>query len=376
MGDMGLANQAVSELRFSSDTPIEIQLQKFAEQRYNVLLPASGLQQENAMLQPRLEVVFIDSNPDSGDVFRAGSRPGKDNGESEGLFSLSKPALMRLSVAAGIQWNYQLCRAVADDGIRLVYEVVGGVKKPDGTFLPLKSSYEYDLQAVRDQAEDQLWSKVSKWKNKPADEKKKYVEDTLERDMLLKRRFRRQLAETGAMLRAIRMLLGLKSTYTVEQLSRPFVVPVMVFKPDMSDPVIRQEMVRQQFAAMSQIYGQQNQFSQPAIEAEVAKQGADDAAAFAELNQAETASTPITDEEMPFDEKSPVDQDWELFLGLENGTQMNFFMRCNLDMKAEFVKRMADRLKIDTQTWKIKSPWDWEERFLVAYMSKLLGDSK
>ena len=37
-------------------------------------------------------------------------------------------------------------------------------------------------------------------------------------------------------------IMMMERRYTAEQLGRPFVVPVMVFKPDMADPAIRQKM--------------------------------------------------------------------------------------------------------------------------------------
>ncbi len=52
-------------------------------------------------------------------------------------------------------------------------------------------------------------------------------------------------AETGARARAIRALLGIRPL-TPAEASRPFVAPVLIYVPDMSDPWVRRQMFNQE----------------------------------------------------------------------------------------------------------------------------------
>jgi hypothetical protein len=87
------------------------------------------------------------------------------------------------------------------------------------------------------------------------EDRKNYLEKCVKRDMLQKRKFRLQLAQTGAMDRVIRKILGLKGTYKKEELEKPFVVPKIAFNPDVNDPRVRELLLRQGMDATSALFG-------------------------------------------------------------------------------------------------------------------------
>lgn len=62
-------------------------------------------------------------------------------------------------------------------------------------------------------------------------------------------------AMTGAKLRVIRALLGLKGTYTHEELKKNFAIPTVVFSPDYSDPNVRQAMLTQGMQSVNNMFG-------------------------------------------------------------------------------------------------------------------------
>ena len=84
-------------------------------------------------------------------------------------------------------------------------------------------------QEMRDQYEKKSHSLMeqNKKEKKPwtEEQRKEYVEKNIRRDMLQKRKFRLQLAQTGAMDRVIRKILALKGTYKKEEIEKPFIVP-------------------------------------------------------------------------------------------------------------------------------------------------------
>jgi hypothetical protein len=57
------------------------------------------------------------------------------------------------------------------------------------------------------------------------------------------------------MLRVIRGLLAIKSSYSKDELSKPFVVPRIVFSPDLSDPDIRRAMISAGIKSIEAAYG-------------------------------------------------------------------------------------------------------------------------
>ncbi len=63
------------------------------------------------------------------------------------------------------------------------------------------------------------------------------------------------LAETKALLRAIRAAFSLSQKYTVEELNRPFIIPKLVPDLDTSDPVVRQLVAAKALGITGTLYG-------------------------------------------------------------------------------------------------------------------------
>lgn len=226
--------------------------------QYNVLVPTQTIQEISPFHKPVLEIVRI--NPDSktgGEVYEVvlGS----------GSFSLRAVALNKIAFAAGIIWNAKNSGRT-DDGNNpdiISYRAEAAVRKEDGTYMIRNAEYMLDLKVVGEEIRDsyeqksQALMKEKKQKNEKwtEDDRKGYVEKSVKRDMLQKRKFRLQLASTGAMDRVIRLILGLKSTYRREELEKPFVVPKIAFSPDVSDPKVRDLLLRQGLDATNVLFG-------------------------------------------------------------------------------------------------------------------------
>jgi hypothetical protein len=73
--------------------------------------------------------------------------------------------------------------------------------------------------------------------------------------MTLLRKTASEKAQTGAILRVIRALLGIKGTYKKAELQKPFVVPTVTFAPDYNDPTVRQAMLQQGMNSMGNMFG-------------------------------------------------------------------------------------------------------------------------
>ena len=73
--------------------------------------------------------------------------------------------------------------------------------------------------------------------------------------MTLLRKTASEKAQTGAILRVVRALLGIKGTYSREELSKPFVVPAVTFAPDFNDPTARNAMLQQGMNSLGNMFG-------------------------------------------------------------------------------------------------------------------------
>lgn len=239
---------------------MEKALQKFEEELakyrkegiYNILVPTQTIQEISPFHKPVLEIVRISSDPKAGEVYQIVQ--GSDD------FQLRATALQKIGYAAGLIWNAKGCGRT-DDGNNsdvVSYRAEAAVRKEDGTYMPLNAEYMVDLKVIEEETRDSYEKKaaalIKKGEMKEA-EKKDYVEKGVRRDMLQKRKFRLQLAQTGAMDRVIRKILGLKGTYKREELQKPFVVPKIAFSPDVSDPKVREALLRQGLEATNVLYG-------------------------------------------------------------------------------------------------------------------------
>jgi hypothetical protein len=86
-------------------------------------------------------------------------------------------------------------------------------------------------------------------------DREKYIERSILVNMTLLRKTASEKAQTGAILRVIRALLGIKGTYKKAELQKPFVVPTVTFAPDYNDPTVRQAMLQQGMNSMGNMFG-------------------------------------------------------------------------------------------------------------------------
>ena len=234
---------------------IQSQIKKAEDEGYNMLLPTQILSEVPAMHKITIEYEKIDPKPEKGDVYPKGS-----GDADKGKFILSKQALMRLCACAGIEWNWAWCKRTDDSSDRdyIAYRMVGAVRKLDGTWYPLQGQYDIDFGVEEDELKDLFTQKSRNW-NKSQEQKDAYVRDMARKELLRKRKHKLALCETGAMLRAIRGLLVIRNSYTVEELEKPFVIARLAFQPDYNDPEIRREFVAAATQAITGVYGPSTQ---------------------------------------------------------------------------------------------------------------------
>lgn len=258
---------------------------------YNLLLPQSTDVQISPFYSYHVEIVPCDTGNTSGDIFKVGTantgRKGPDGKDIwADVFALTKPMLNKLAMAAGIQFNPDQTFGVRVDQYTYRAKAQGAMRKSDGTTRTETDQKEICLKDEEDKYRIEFMDKAAngitdekqakeaakifkgeyrRLKNKWGREVQGYVIDPSERDryiersvmvnMALLRKTWAEKAMTGAKLRVIRALLGLKGTYTIEELSRGFAIPTVVFSPDYSDPMIRQAMLTSGINGVTNMFG-------------------------------------------------------------------------------------------------------------------------
>lgn len=259
-------------------------LQQFNRDQYNVLVPDQVTTQVGPWHAARITEVRVNPDPTAGDIFETGSFWDKEKRQAVKVYALSKPALMRVSAAAGLIWHWSECKpeVISRDYVR--YRAVAAVRLPDGSWQPTIGTKEIDLTVIEDELREQWTDKADElitkgglrkdeqshyaheWKGGGEEDDRKaflkpeardrYIEDHVRSALIQARKNKLQRAETGAMLRCVRALLAIKSQYTKAELEKPFIVPRIDFSPDFNDPEVRHALIEHGMRAMAGLMGQ------------------------------------------------------------------------------------------------------------------------
>ena len=264
-------------------------------QNCNLLIPAATSVQINPFYKCTVMEVTADTSDNSGDIFKVGNiKVGEDiDGKAiyADIFSPAKPLLMKLATAAGIQFHPEFTTVIRENVNTYVGRAYGAVRLPDGSFKthPDTKRICLDDEEAKYRLEfmDKSIMGITDWKAaKSAEEmfkghwentdetrtyngreypvkkfviddcdREKYIERSVLVNMTLLRKTASEKAQTGAILRVIRALLGIKGTYRLQELKKPFAVPTVTFSPDYSDASVRQAMLQQGMSSMGNIFG-------------------------------------------------------------------------------------------------------------------------
>lgn len=251
----------------------------------NLLMPMATETQLNPFYKLTVTTVQADVSENSGDIFKVGTT--KSGNTWIDVFSPAKPLLMKLAAAAGIQFDPS--NTYGEYISRNCYKAkaYGALKMPDGTgkthcdekVINLDDEedrfrMEFMDKSIQGITEDKAAKEAEKmfpggvWKdtvnkfNKsvkayvvPEKDRQTYIDRSVMVNMMLLRKTFAEKAMTGAILRVIRALIGLKGTYTLDELKKPFAVSRVTFSPDYSDPEVRAAMLSQGMNSMGNMFG-------------------------------------------------------------------------------------------------------------------------
>ena len=256
----------------------------------NLLMPAATEVQLNPFYKITVMEVTADLSENSGDIFKVGSvktgttQQGKDIWEE--TYSPAKPLLMKIAAAAGIQFDPDHTYGTKIDANTYKAKAYGAMRMPDGTgkthadekviclddeeanyrveFMDKSIKGITDEKAAKAAAEmfkgnwidaKNKWGKACKAYVIDDCDREKYIECSVLVNMTLLRKTAAAKAMTGAILRVIRALTGMKGQYTKKELQKPFAIPRVTFSPDYTDPEVRKAMLSQGMNSIGSLFG-------------------------------------------------------------------------------------------------------------------------
>jgi hypothetical protein len=187
------------------------------------------------------------------------------NGVWEQMYGLARASIEQIVGAAGVSWDPQLCRRIDDGRDRryCVFTAIGYARNLDGSVRTITGTKEMDLRDGSAQIEA-LQERAKKPKADGGARKDPSGQICEMRLHIMAH------AETKAKGRAGRSL-GIRSSYSVSELAKPFAVVRLAATGRTEDPVLRREFARLNYAAAvtgtAQLYGgapRQHQLAAPA----------------------------------------------------------------------------------------------------------------
>jgi hypothetical protein len=233
-------------------------LDEYAAKDYNVLRPVIDVVDGGAASSPYLvesiALLSISPKPEASETYH----DFRYANEHDGKFALSSLGLAKIASAAGIKWIPELCGVVerqrhADGHVYIRFRAGAGIRQPNGEWHVETGEKEIDTADEAEKLEDTYRRKL---KSGRAKFKEEDIPDMVRREILQLREHILGHAETKAKSRAIRRILALKQVYTTAELKRPFVVPKLVFRPDLADPLQLEQVQIEGRRATASLYGE------------------------------------------------------------------------------------------------------------------------
>lgn len=245
-----------------SPTDLTAKVEELKKKNFNILLPVTEFASRSELFVPRLDIV-IPQGLAGGDFYEQAAKGTGQTNAADGKEIWKKPQaptaqfLHKIASAANIQWHPDKSGHTIIERSRVVYKAVAAVRQADGQYRIITDEYELDLEVIEDELRMEYEKKA---KTKAFQDKMKKDNNDLEyyikRDLLQKRKFKTQLAATGAMNRVIRKALTLKNAYWPDEAVKPFAIARFDFQPDYSDPVVRRYASVAAVQAQNALFGQ------------------------------------------------------------------------------------------------------------------------
>lgn len=228
--------------------------QQYPVERYNLLVPMQTVAEIAEIHKPVMNAVQISTNPDDGEIYEQEKpsdgwtgRDGMYHPPKKAKFALTKKGLNKLMRAAGIK--ILGTRPIVPSTCQKCAEVNRSIGRPVNCGTCGNKDVKYEARISVPQLTGENIEFVA--------HKEIIVQDVTVgmTDKQIKEflKFRSEMCETKAINRALRAAMHIKSTYSLEELKKPFVVAYLV--PNLDNEAVRAEAVKHFFTSAQELYG-------------------------------------------------------------------------------------------------------------------------
>lgn len=243
----------------------------YPKDKYNLLIPVKSMQELSSMYKIIVNEVQIDPDYNKANDVYVQTKGYKDSPDK---LALTKTALSKLMTAAGInmvesraiipsthQTAIEMAKAIGQavpyDVRDIAHEVIIEVPEPSGQYRQIKATKEIIIEDLKAEYREQK-KNMEIWeygKKRPATEEEK--EAAIEKQLTQFLSHKRAQCETKTLNRALREAMGIKATYTEEELRKPFIVAHTV--PNLADPDLKQAIISRYAQSSSMLFPQRNE---------------------------------------------------------------------------------------------------------------------
>jgi hypothetical protein len=209
----------------------------FPSDKYNLVFPATTIQEISALHKVTFDVCQLSDDPDDGDVYEISEKDAQGNKKVSKFWQISAQGTKAIGFAANVQNIYP------ESGVKerefdkktgllkfISYRAVLEVQRPDGSWKTGIGEKHLDFEAL---------------------EKRGYKPRRLQ----VMRQFALEIIQSGAEARAIAQCLGMRRKVSKQDIKKPFVVPKVQVNLDLSKPLDRTLAIQAALGSRSMLYG-------------------------------------------------------------------------------------------------------------------------
>ena len=223
--------------------------QQYPAERYNLLVPMQTVAEIADIHKPVMNAVQISTNLADKEIYEQEKAKSawKDRPATPAGYALTKKGLNKLMRAAGIK--ILGTRPIIPSTCQKCAEVNRSIGRPVNCGACGNKDVKFEARISVPQLTGESIEIVA--------HKEIIVQDVTDgmgdaqRKEFLK--FRSEMCETKAINRALRAAMHIKSTYTIEELRKPFVVAYLV--PNLNNEAVKAEAIRHMFTSAQELYG-------------------------------------------------------------------------------------------------------------------------
>ena len=222
---------------------------EYPEDRFNILVPMQTVAEIADIHKPVMNAVQISTNLADKEIYEQEKAKSawKDRPATPAGYALTKKGLNKLMRAAGIK--ILGTRPIIPSTCQKCAEVNRSIGRPVNCGACGNKDVKFEARISVPQLTGESIEIVAH-KEIIVQDVTDGMSDAQRKEFL---KFRSEMCETKAINRALRAAMHIKSTYTIEELRKPFVVAYLV--PNLNNEAVKAEAIRHMFTSAQELYG-------------------------------------------------------------------------------------------------------------------------